>query len=558
MTPTLFALTAVIIMTAVFGLLARLLRQPLILAYIVVGLLVGYLGYADLIQKDTFQLFSELGIMLLLFLVGLEINYASIRLVGKAATIVGLGQIIFTFIIGFGIALLFNFSYLASAYIAIALTFSSTIIIVKLLSEKKDLHSLYGRITVGFMLIQDFMAILLLIVLSGIQAGHGINGIDLALTVIKGVSLFAVVIFLGRTVFPHIFDRVARTPELLFAISLAWVFFVVMIVAKLGFSIEVAGFLAGLALANSSERFQIATKIKPLRDFFIMLFFIILGTHMVGFSFAGLAWPVIVFSIFVIIGNPLIVLLIMGALGYRKRTSFLTGVTIAQVSEFSLILAAVGARLEHIDKPVVGLITAVGIITIAISSYLIMHADTLYIFFSRVLSIFERSKTKEIKVPRGSYAKRIILVGGHRTGTAILQHFSKEDVVVIDFDPEVIERLRFQGYDCILGDASDIDIFDQIDLKKARVIISTSPDFTDNMMLLEELKIIDGGLKVIMRAETVKDARLLYKKGADYVMLPHLTSGNYLGRMLSKDNFEEVLAKLGKRENQLIEQGLVS
>ncbi len=558
MTPTLFALTAVIIMTAVFGLLARLLRQPLILAYIVVGLLVGYLGYADLIQKDTFQLFSDLGIMLLLFLVGLEINYASIRLVGKAATIVGLGQIIFTFIIGFGIALLFNFSYLASAYIAIALTFSSTIIIVKLLSEKKDLHSLYGRITVGFMLIQDFMAILLLIVLSGIQAGHGINGIDLALTVIKGVSLFAVVIFLGRTVFPHIFDRVARTPELLFAISLAWVFFVVMIVAKLGFSIEVAGFLAGLALANSSERFQIATKIKPLRDFFIMLFFIILGTHMVGFSFAGLAWPVIVFSIFVIIGNPLIVLLIMGALGYRKRTSFLTGVTIAQVSEFSLILAAVGARLEHIDKPVVGLITAVGIITIAISSYLIMHADTLYIFFSRVLSIFERSKTKEIKVPRGSYAKRIILVGGHRTGTAILQHFSKEDVVVIDFDPEVIERLRFQGYDCILGDASDIDIFDQIDLKKARVIISTSPDFTDNMMLLEELKIIDGGLKVIMRAETVKDARLLYKKGADYVMLPHLTSGNYLGRMLSKDNFEEVLAKLGKRENQLIEQGLVS
>lgn len=555
MTGGLFELAIVILFSAIFGIVAKLLRQPVILAYLATGALIGYFGLFHLADKETFRIFSDLGIMFLLFLVGLEINYSSLRLVGKTALIVGLGQVVFTFAIGYLIALALNFSSLSSAYIAIALTFSSTIIVVKLLSDKKDLRSLYGRISVGTMLIQDFVAIFLLIFLAGSDSGSDFLIKKAVLTVAMGVFLFAAMLWLGRKIIPLILDKIAASSELLFLLSLAWLFAVSVVMSKIGFSIEIGGLLAGLSLANSSENFQIAAKIKTLRDFFILIFFVILGASFVFSNFNSVAIPILLFSIFVLVGNPLIVLIIMGIMGFRKRTSFLVGVTVAQISEFSLILAVLGLKLGHITEETVALITAVGIITITTSTYLIIYADSIFKRISWLLSIFERGKTKEEQLfSDKNFEKPIIMMGYGRTGESIALNLEKKNLLVLDSDPEVINQLKREGIDYIFGDMRDSEIFEKMNLEKTNVIISTSPDFEDNLALLHDLGALEKKPKTILRAETEQEARLLYAKGADYVLLPNFTAGQYLGKNISVDPKMKILEQLRKKDLFLIKR----
>lgn len=551
-------LAAIVMIAAVFGVIAKLLKQPVILAYLATGIAIGALGFRDLIAQDSFHVFSSLGIMLLLFLVGLEINYTSLRLVGKTSIFVGLGQIVFTTLIGYGLATALGFAPLPAIYLAVALTFSSTIIIVKLLSDRKDLQSLYGRISIGFLLVQDFVAIVALIFLAGLSGGSSLVGsvespvLGILLTIVEGVALFALMLWLGRKVLPPLFDRIARSEELLFLISLAWLFAVVVAVSKLGFSIEIAGFMAGLALANSSERFQIASRIAPLRDFFILIFFVILGSSVAFSSVAGLAVPIIVLSLFVLIGNPLVVLVVMGLMGYRKRTSFFSGITVAQISEFSLILVAMGVTVGHVGNDVVAVTTAVGVITIAVSVYVIVHADGLYRRLSPLLSIFERKHTTEISVPETGFHKPIVLIGGHRTGEVIAMSLPREDVLVVDFDPAVVKRMNLRGFACLFGDARDREIMETANVGEARLMISTSPDLEDNLTLLEELATRAVRPKLVVRAETEEEARILYAAQADYVLLPHFTAGQYFGRTLGLDPEMKVLSELKSRDLALL------
>ncbi|MEK7481982.1 MAG: cation:proton antiporter, partial [Patescibacteria group bacterium] len=510
----LFELAVVIFIAAGLGIAAKIFKQPIILAYLAAGIVVGYFSFFNLADKESFRIFSDLGIMFLLFLVGLEINYASLRLVGRASAVVGLAQIIFTFVIGYLIALFFNFNYLHSAYISIALTFSSTVIVVKLLSEKKDLNSLYGKISVGVLLIQDLTAILLLIFLAGVESSGSAISSNILLAILKTAVLFVLTIYLGRKILPLIFDKIARSSELLFIASLAWVFLMATLVSKIGFSVEIGGFLAGLALANSSENFQIAARIRSLRDFFILIFFVILGSSLMFSDFSGLLLPIIVFSLFVLIGNPLIVMIIMGILGYRKRTGFLTGITIAQISEFSLVLAALGFKLGHLSENIVALITAVGIITIISSTYLVVHADKIFRRLSRFryLDLFERKKIREDNSLEKEFNKPIVLIGSHRTGASIAHNIPKENLLIIDFDPEIITQLKKHGYDYLFGDISDPEIFEKANLDEAKLIISTSPDLEDNLTLLSEISksLKDRRPKIILRARTEKEAEILY------------------------------------------------
>jgi Kef-type K+ transport system membrane component KefB len=554
MTGGIFELAIVILIAAALGIAAKLLRQPIILAYLVAGALIGFFGWLNFGDREFFRVFSDLGIMFLLFLVGLEINYTSLRMVGKASILVGLGQIIFTFLFGFLIgSYLFGFDTLTAAYIAIALTFSSTIIIVKLLSEKKEFNSLYGKISIGFLLIQDFVAILILIFLAGIEVGEGLVFGDLIFTILKGLVLFGFMLWLGRRIFPFIFDKIARSQELLFLTSLAWMFLVVALVDKINFSIEIGGFLAGLALANSSENFQIASRIKSLRDFFILIFFVILGSSLIFSGFGGLTLPIIIFSLFVLIGNPLIVLAIMGIMGYRKRTSFLAGVTVAQISEFSLILAALGLKLGHITEDVVALVTAVGVITITISTYMIIHANSIFRRLSKFLALFERKVAiKETQLKE--YQKPVILIGAHLTGQSVARHMAKEQLLIIDFNPEVIDSLERAGFDYIFGDISDFEIFERANISQARLVISTSPDFETNFSLLTEIMRFARRPKVILRAETEKEAEFLYERGADYVLVPEFTSGHYLAKVLAGDAKLESLQALKERDLHIIKK----
>jgi len=241
----------------------------------------------------------------------------------------------------------------------------------------------------------------------------------------------------------------------------------------------------------------------------------------------------------------------MGIMGYRRRTSFLCGIATAQVSEFSLILAALGLKLGHLGEKAVSLITAVGIITIIISSYLIIYGEDIFRRISKFLSIFERRNKKEEFDGDPEFSKPVVLIGGHRVGWNIVGHLPKDELLVIDFDPDVVARLKKNGYNALFGDIYDTEIIERANLGSARLIISTVPELKDNLSLLEEIN--KSGWqgsrpKVILRAEEEGDARALYAKGADYVLFPCLTSGQYLGKSIAIDKNLNILEQLKKKD----------
>ncbi len=547
----LFEIASILVLASILGIILRILKQPLILAYLITGLIIGYFGFFDLGDREALDFFSNLGVIFLLFLVGLEMDYNSIKKIGKTALFIGLGQVFFTAMGGFIVSyFIFGFEMIHSTYIAIALTFSSTVIIVKLLSDKGSLNSLHGRAAIGLLLVQDIVVILILIGLNAIDAGSEFGIFSMASILLGGIFLFALMFYLGRSVFPYIFKKISHSQELLFLVSLAWLLFFSVVVKMAGFSIEIAGFLGGVALANSSQKFNIASKIQPLRDFFILIFFAILGSLMVISDFSGIILPVVFFSLFVLIGNPLIVMIIMRFLGYKKRTNFLTGVTVAQISEFSMIFATLGLSMGHISDQIFAIIAAVGVITITVSTYLILHAEDIFLKISGVLSIFEKKKTIEDKESDVGRSKPIILVGAHRTGRSIINCINPEKLLVIDFDPMITDCLKKKGINHLFSDITDPHLFDNLDLSQTKLIISTSPNLKDNLSLIEKMEL--KNLKIIVRADDEVDAKMLYDFGADYVLLPHFISGQYLGSIIDYDFELLQLEKLKERDLRII------
>ncbi len=548
--PLFTEITVALVLAAVFGFVAYLLRQPPIIGFIFAGLAVGFLFNPSLGGVEFIEGLAPIGVALLLFLVGLELDFKNLKNVGLPALATGLGQIIFTFGIGYFIVKALGFATIPAIYISIALTFSSTIIVVKLLSEKKELTSLYGRIVVGFLLVQDFVAILVLIILAGLQ-GEGATPLDFTLTFIKGLILVAAT-FIGSRFLPRLLDRVGRSQEMLYLFSIAWVLGVATLTEMAGLSIEVGGFLAGVALANSSEHFQIGARMRPIRDFFLILFFVGLGTKMLIAGAVTTIVPALILSLFVLIGNPLIVMFIMGILGYRARTSFLASLTVAQISEFSLVIAALGLRLGHIDVTHTALITFVGIVTIFTSSYFIIYGEEMYKKLKPILKFFEfRRKLVEETALDRDFENHVVLIGVHRTGSSILQALinSGEDFVALDFDPLVVKDLQEKEIPVVYGDIADEEIQTLVGLRKARLIISTVPEKRDNMAIIEAR----GKAKVIVTANNNEDAKEFYKKGANYVIMPHFSGGWELSRAISGNKGLSGLVELQERDARVLD-----
>jgi len=546
---------AIVVLIATFlGIVAKFLKQPLILGFILAGTLITYFGFFNLNNQEILRTLSDLGIMFLLFLVGLEIDFKSLKLIGGASSLIGVFQIILTAGFGFLSAYFLHFTIIESIYIGAALSFSSTIIVIKLLSEKKDTNSLYGKITTGILLFQDLVAVLILVFLSGLATGGKIAILPIIFTVLKAIILFTLIIFIGRKLLPYVFNKIVNhSQDLIFFSSLAWCFLVAAIVShpKVGFPIEISGLLAGLALSNSSTHFQIFSKIKYLRDFFVLIFFVILGSTLVFSDFNKIIVPVAVLTAFVIIIKPLIIMIIMGISGYRKKTGFLTGITTAQLSEFSLVLAAIGLKLGHINDEIVSIITAVGIISIAISVYLFMYADGIFIKMQSLLSIFQRKKLKEEIYSDHNPSKPIILIGSHRLGESIAFNLKKEDLLIIDFDPDVVHATKKAGYDYLFGDINDDEIFEKAHFENAKLIISTVPDIKDSLYLLQKLSSLKNKgseVRIIMRAENEEEVETLYKLGADYVIFPHFTSGQYIGKTIAIDPETKILDELRAKD----------
>ncbi|MCL4405481.1 MAG: cation:proton antiporter [Patescibacteria group bacterium] len=534
-----------IIIAAALGIIAHLLKQPALIGFIAAGLIVGSITHLINIDTNVIDSLSSLGVALLLFIVGLDLDLRELKNVGIHVIIIGIGQVLVTFGIGFLLSRVLGFAVLPSVYISAALTFSSTIIVVKLLSEKKELKSLYGRIVVGVLIIQDFVAMLALLVLSSGLANQGLGLISLGLSLAKGIVLAVILILLSKYL-PRLLDLVGHSQELLYLFSIAWALGVSLLAASpyIGLSVEVGGLLAGLTLANSAEHFQISSRLSPLRDFFVMVFFFGLGTKMVISAGAIALKPLIIFVLFVMVFDPLIVYIIMTVLGYRSRTSFMAGITMSQISEFSLVLVTLGAELGHITAAEGSLVIIVGVITMFCSSYLISYSDKLYELLKPVLKLTERKMARpEETTPQEKFMNHVILIGAHRMGRTILRALESSGgrVVTIDFDPVVVNRLRAEGKTVIYGDITDPEIQEVAELKKARVVISTAPDLRDNEAILNAVRRENSSARVILTADDENSGRKLYSMGADYVIMPHLIGGEELARFILRDrNFEKL------------------
>ncbi|MFH1505836.1 MAG: cation:proton antiporter [archaeon] len=546
--------------TVLFAGLMRLLRQPLIIGYILTGILVGprLLGFVT--STETISLLSQIGVALLLFIVGLNLSPKVIKEVGKVSTITGLGQIIFTSLIGFFICKLLGFSTIISLYIAIALTFSSTIIIMKLLSDKGDVGTLYGKISIGFLIIQDLIAIFILMVISSSTQELSLTSIVFG-TIFKGISLLVMVFLIGIYVLPLITKAIAKSQEFLLLFSIGWCLALASLFYYMNFSMEIGALLAGITLAWSPYRFEISSRMRPLRDFFIVLFFILLGSQMAFGNLVQYILPIILLSIFILVGNPLIVMTLMGLLGYTKRNSFLAGLTVAQISEFSLILIALGVRIGHLTNDILSLVTVIGLITIAGSTYMILYANKMYPYLSKYLKIFEKKgrKVDEHKYhEHGNYD--IILFGYNRIGYDLLESFKKikKKFLVVDYNPETIINLAKEGIDCRYGDVGDCELLNELNLSKAKMVYSTIPDFDTNILLISKIRESNDKAIIIVVSHQIDEALELYRKGATYVIMPHFLGGYHASTLIEKhglkvDKFlkEKVahIEHLNKRKN---------
>lgn len=535
-------ITIIISLAAFLSLVFKFFKQPAILAYILTGILIGPFGGFQFQNLDVLKVFGEFGLALLLFMIGLELKFKELKNVGLISLTAGVFQVIVTFFLAFLISKFFGNSNLSSFYIGSAFTFSSTVIVLKLLSEQKQLNSLHGKISIGILVLQDLFAILVLIILTGIGNGSSFSFFDFFLILLKGVLVLSFVVFLSKKVLPKITDFAASSLETLFLFSIAFAFILSALVAQIGFSIEIGAFLAGLSLANSSENFQIASRIKALRDFFIVIFFVTLGMNMSFENSGNIVLEVIIFSLFVLLLKPLIIMVLLGLGSYKKRTSFLTGISLGQISEFSLVMVFLGLKLNQLNNSAASLVTIVAVITFAISVYLIKDSNKFYKTFEKYLDIFERKTLKDSKENLSNFKDHVVLIGANRTGKSILAALIRRnhEVIVVDFNPEIVKDLNGKGIKSIFGDIGDIDIQDKAMLGEARLVISTIENLDDNLFITKFWGKKNRKAKIIVMAEDGEEAKKLYKAGADYVILPHLAGGRQIAKLLSEGKLNQI------------------
>lgn len=546
-----FEVGIVLVIAAALAMLVYRLKQPLIIAYILTGIIAGPGILALTKSPEIFEVMSQIGVAFLLFSVGLGLNWRNIKDVGGIAFATGVGQVVFTTVFGFGIGLVLGFSAVTSLFLAVAFAFSSTIIVIKLLMDKEELDSLYGRISVGFLLVQDFIAMFILLWLGAVGADASLADVFVS-ALLKSIVVIPVLWIVSAKLVPRLVAYAARSQELLFIFAIAWCFLIAGSLVFFGFGVELGALIAGVTLSGTIYQREINTRIRPLRDFFLVIFFIVLGTHLTITSFTALVLPTLVFSLFILIGNPSIVLFVMRSLGYHPRTGFLAGTTVAQISEFSFIVIAAGIATGQIESEVLVLTTTVGLVTIAASSYLIEHNDYIYNKLSPWMAwLVPAHISGSKKGLRREATPKIVLFGFHQMGPVVLDAIRKlgKPYLIIDFDPHVIGQLSASGEPNMYGDAGDENFLSEVKLQKADLIISTIPDVSISLSMLSYLKERRYKGSIVVAAQSEQEARSCYENGATYVILHSVLSGERFKDLLVKKRTTKTSWKeLAKRQ----------
>lgn len=469
--------------------LARKAKIPNIVVYLLVGVVLSllettFLGARELESaRRSVDLISHAGISLLLFLVGMELSFSKIKAIGKVAVYAGLGQIVFTLLFGALLALGVGFELVPSLVIGTALTFSSTVLVVKLLGDKRDLNSLYGRISVGIFLVQDIVVIVILTVLTGLSVGEPLAGgkfkaeVSLFLGVGKAflgtVALMSFSFIATKFALKRLF-KWAGSSEVLFVSSLAWCFAVVGLADVFKLSSEIGAFVAGVSLAQLSLGGTLQQRIKPLTNFFVAVFFISLGMSLNPASALSHLGSSLLFSAFVLVGNPLIFMWIILKFGHDKRTSFKAGLAVAQISEFSFIFAAMAAQKGFVGEETLSIVSLVGLVTIVGSAYMIIYNERIYRYFERkgFLRFFRSSERKVLESSRDCAGRRnhVVVIGMNSLGREISWRLAAlgQEVLAVDKNPDTLADMPVEA---LVRNAEYESIAEEAEFESAKLVV---------------------------------------------------------------------------------------
>lgn len=533
-------LSFVVAIVVVVSLIMRALNQPLIMGYIITGVIVGP-SFLHLVQDQTaFQSFSTIGITLLLFIIGLGLNLSVIKSLGRVALTTTLSVMP---VIATSVFLLchfvFRFNLSTSIVLAVALLFSSTIIILKMISDKKEVSRLYGQLALGVLLIEDLVATIAVVAVAVASDPSNFSFQDLGLLLAKAAGLGIGLYVVGRYIMPYAVKSFARTQELLFLFAISWGLLVATVFHMAGFSHEVGALFAGVAIAGLPYATEMAAKLKPLRDFFIVIFFVTLGESFTADSIVSNLLVAHILALMVVVGKPLLIMISLGLQGYTKLTSFKTAIHLSQISEFSIIFITVAAAKGLVDSNTVSLITLVAFITIGISSYLTKHAEAIFRRIEKPLRHIERAGASEPSRRRVLYP--VILFGYHKGGHEFVKTFRdmKQRYLVVDYDPEVIDHLEEQGIRHAYGDATDAEFLEEINADRAQLIVSTMTDINTNLALLQHLRRRNQKTSFICHADNYDEASQLYEHGASYVSLPHYIGSERVSSFIKRHGLDQ-------------------
>lgn len=560
-------LSLIVVITTCVAVITHVLRQPLVAGYILSGIVLGPYVLNVLHSTEFVELFAKIGISILLFIVGLSLSPSVIKETGKASLVIGAAQVVLTTVLGFLVMRGLHFEPVASMYGAIALTFSSTIIVLKILSDKGDLNKLYSKIAIGLLIVQDIIATLILLGISALGThGAATGSLSAVVTTLlfKAVIVFVVLYLVSRYVLPKLSAYLASSQELLFLFSVAWGLGMAALFYAIGFSIEIGALIAGITLSISSFAYEIGSRMRPLRDFFVVLFFVLLGSQMVLSDIPSLIIPALVLCVFVLCIKPLIVVLVMNTIGYRTRTGFLTGISISQISEFSLILMTLGLSLGHVDQKLTSLITLVAVITIAGSTYASMYARQLFAVCKKFMKMFEWKHHGKREPSSDAVTPEMIVFGYDRVGYDFVHVAQKIEAryVVVDFNPVSIKKMQSAEIPFRFGDAEDVEFLQEIGVPSARIIVSTIPDFRVNSLLVAYYRRFNPEGIIMVISHDIKQAKDLYLAGATYVIMPHYLGAHHASNMIAEFAFDverfdrernKHLSHIAKRE-KLVQQ----
>lgn len=517
---------ALLVLGALLGYVGQWLRQPLIVAFIVAGIVAGPDVLGVVTSATHVQALGELGVAVLLFLVGLKLDPGLLRTLGPMALLTGSAQVLLTALAGAALGVMLGMAPGTAAVVGVALTFSSTIIVIKLLWDKGEVDSLHGRLALGLLIAQDLLVVVLMGVLAGLRGGAQ-GGLWQAL--LGGFALAAAVLLFTRFLAQGLLARLARSPELLVTFAVAWAALLAALADTLGLGKELGGLLAGVSLASTPFREALASRLASVRDFLLLFFFVSLGASLDFGALDGKVGAALAFTVFVLIGKPLIVLPVLALAGYGRRSAFLASLTLAQISEFSLILLALSTQAGLADAATQALVTLVGLTSIGVSTYLVTYSGALYARLEPLLARFIADGTRRQAAGEALAPADVILFGLGRYGTAIAEGLRARGLSVlgVDFDPEMVARWRARGLPAHYGDAADPEFGRSLPLAAAGWVVCAIPVHGGSLThddprlaLVDALRNHGYRQRIAVAIHQPDDLAALRDRGVDLILLP--------------------------------------